>query len=71
MYIAIVRSVELAVNNLYMFVTSKCFLVPITTALSTRIYYSGYLKSTNYSDEISMGYTVKPETLALLNFDES
>ena len=27
-------------NNLYKFVTSKCFLVPITTALSTRIYYS-------------------------------
>ena len=27
-------------NNLYMFVTLKCFLVPITTPLSTWIYYS-------------------------------
>ena len=26
-------------NDLYKFVTSKCFLVPITTALSTRVYY--------------------------------
>ena len=40
---------------LYMFVTSKCFLIPITASFSTQIYYSMYNSSTS-SNNITLSH---------------